>query len=552
MKTPASGILLSNRLESQKLEPQKPGSKDPQAKKYEAKGKDQHTEAPTNISLPDIVSALSFALDLTEGAMPGHAVRTCLLGMRLAEALNLSNDEKSDLYYALLLKDVGCSSNAAHLSEILGGDDRQAKHDSSLQDWSKISWIALRTVWASVLPGASPLVKLRRMVKLTRERKQSYAEMVGIRAERGAGIVTKIGLSEQTADFIRHLDEHWNGCGYPGHLRGEAIPLGSRILSIAQNLDVFYTEYGADAAMKMLRKRSRKWFDPGLVKVVQTLHNAGNLWNCLGAGVDRDIVLALDPGLSNAISPDATLTNMGPGVTRQTLPDTAPPARTGTSGSGIFGLGLRRRTTAIQIDKICEAFADVVDAKSSYTYEHSMGVTRAAGMIAEQLGLEPERRNLVYRSALLHDIGKLRIPNSILDKPGKLDAGEWNVVREHPLLTERILGRIAKFDVIARTASQHHERLDGSGYPHGLRAEQLSLEARLIAVADVYGALSEHRPYRPALEPDEIMSIMSKDVPDKLDPVCFDALRSALKRTGGLVRAADGEMLTSHGTMTPA
>jgi putative nucleotidyltransferase with HDIG domain len=508
---------------------------------------DVQGSAPSNISLPDIVSALSFALDLTEGAMPGHAVRTCLLGMRIAEAIELSNDEKSDLYYALLLKDVGCSSNAAHLSEILGGDDRKAKRDSSLQDWSKISWVALRTVWRSVLPGSPPLAKLGRMIQLSRQRKQAHAAMVGVQAERGAGIVTKIGLSEQTADFIRHLDEHWNGCGHPDRQRGEEIPLGSRILNIAQNLDVFHTEHGADAAMKMLSKRNGKWFDPRLVKVVERLHGAGDFWSCVGAGIDRDVVLALDPGLTGTAAP----TDMGPGVTSLAGGSAAGARGPGTSGSGIFGLGLRRRTTAIQIDRICEAFADVVDAKSSFTYEHSLGVTRAAGMIAEQLGLAPERKTLVYRSALLHDIGKLRIPNSILDKPGKLDDGEWQVIREHPLLTERILGRIAKFGLIARTASQHHERLDGSGYPHGLRGEDLSLEARLIAVADVYGALSENRPYRPALDPEEIMAIMSRDVPEKLDAACFDALRIALKRTGGAVRCANGEMLSSVQPQTP-
>jgi putative nucleotidyltransferase with HDIG domain len=264
---------------------------------------------------------------------------------------------------------------------------------------------------------------------------------------------------------------------------------------------VFYTAYGADAAMAMLRKRNWRWFDPRLVNLAASLHSKNDLWNSVGEAADRDRVLALDPGLAG-------------------------------------------NTTVVQIDNVCEAFADVVDAKSSFTYAHSMGVTRAATMIAEQLGLEPERQSLVYRAALLHDIGKLRVPNSILDKPGKLDAGEWKVIREHPLLTQRILERVTKFDLIARTASQHHERLDGSGYPHGLRGADLSIEARVIAVADVYGALSEDRPYRPALSADEIMAIMREDVPEKLDRTCFEALQRGLDRTGGAVRLANGQMLS--------
>ena len=482
--------------------------------------RDQQASAG-NISLSDIVSALSFALDLTEGAMPGHSIRTCLLGMRIAEALGLSSDEKSDLYYALLLKDVGCSSNAAHLTEMLGGDDLKTRRAIRLDDWTRTSWKSLRSAWSGMLPNSSPLAKFRRLVGIVTHRDIHHQQMIAVRADRGAKIAIKIGLSDQTAQAIQHLDEHWNGCGYPGKLRGNDIPLASRIANIAQNLDVFYTEQGVHAAIAILRKRSGRWFDPSLVKLVDALHLEGNLWSCLGAGEDRDKVLALDPGLRDPA-----------------LSDDAGPAR-----------HLGGRAKAIQIDRVCEAFADVVDAKSSYTYEHSLGVTRAAGMIAQQLGLPPDRQQLVYRSALLHDIGKLRIPNSILDKPGKLDAGEWQVVREHPLLTQRILERIAKFDIIARTASQHHERLDGSGYPHGLHADQLSLEARLIAVADVYGALSEDRPYRPALATEEIFSIMSKDVPEKLDRTCFDALRIALKRTGGVVRGANGEILSSQAAM---
>jgi putative nucleotidyltransferase with HDIG domain len=152
--------------------------------------------------------------------------------------------------------------------------------------------------------------------------------------------------------------------------------------------------------------------------------------------------------------------------------------------------------TATDINLICEAFSDVVDAKSSFTYRHSMGVTEAAVEIASGLGLSEDRARLVKRAALLHDLGKLRVPNSILDKPGKLDGQEWSVVQEHPRLTGEILSRIGNFGELASVAAGHHEKLDGSGYPHRLVASQLPIETRIIAVADVYGALTENRPYR--------------------------------------------------------
>jgi putative nucleotidyltransferase with HDIG domain len=183
---------------------------------------------------------------------------------------------------------------------------------------------------------------------------------------------------------------------------------------------------------------------------------------------------------------------------------------------------------ASDIDLICEAFADVVDAKSSFTYRHSLGVTDAAGKIATKLGLTGQKRTLVHRAALLHDIGKLRVPNSILDKPGKLDPEEWRVVQEHPRLTREILSRIGPFEELAVIAGAHHEKLDGSGYPNRETAAQLSLEARVIAVADVYGALTEDRPYRPGMTAEQALQIIARDIPHKLDADCYEALVSSV------------------------
>jgi HD-GYP domain-containing protein (c-di-GMP phosphodiesterase class II) len=147
-------------------------------------------------------------------------------------------------------------------------------------------------------------------------------------------------------------------------------------------------------------------------------------------------------------------------------------------------------------------------------------------MIGKSLGLAPARMQMLRRAALLHDIGKLSVSNMILDKPGHLDDNEFRLVKRHAALTREILSRMPSLDEISVIAGEHHEKLDGTGYPFGLKAQQLSLESRLIAVADVYGALSEDRPYRPRLDPEEIFRIMKKDVPGKLDGECFEALRA--------------------------
>jgi putative nucleotidyltransferase with HDIG domain len=445
------------------------------------------------VSLNEILSALSFALDLTEGAVPGHALRSCVLGMRLAGELGLRPRQRAALYYALLLKDVGCSSNAARLCQIIGGgDERRVKAGVKLEDWTKPNRPKLSTIqllWKTVLPSAGVVERTAGILKIGLTQHRNNEEMITLRCDRGAHILRKLGLGNDAAEAVRGLDEHWDGSGYPERRIGNTIPLESRILAVAQHLDVFASEQGTDAAMKVLRERSGRWFDPELVRIAERLHRDGSLWQ-------------------------AALRDTPEGVTR----------------SAAFELGPDTidMLEEADIDLICEAFADVVDAKSTFTYRHSLGVTTAAVSIALALGLNEERTQLVNRAALLHDIGKLRVPNSILDKPGKLDAEEWRVVQEHPRLTREILSRIGPFGELAAIAGAHHEKLDGTGYPDKLTADRLPLEARIIAVADVYGALTENRPYRPGLALEQVVEIMSRDIPHKLDADCFEALISAV------------------------
>jgi HD-GYP domain-containing protein (c-di-GMP phosphodiesterase class II) len=446
------------------------------------------------IDMPEIISALSFALDLTEGAVAGHALRSCVLGMRIALEARLSEFQQSDLYFALLLKDVGCSSNSARMCQIVGGgDDRAVKAGVKLEDWTqpgKPKLSTLKLMWNNVLPDGNALERVLRIAQIGRTQHKNNEEMIGLRCDRGASIVAKIGLGQATAEAVRCLDEHWDGSGYPNRWRGERIPLLARIAAIAQHLDVFATEKGTEHAILVLEERSGKWFDPELVRIAVSLHKRGKLWlDCLAGdteGRTRDRVIAMQPSDTMPLGPD-------------------------------------------KIDRICEAFSDVVDAKSPFTRSHSMGVAEAALTIANSMGLSADRTKLIHRAALLHDLGKLRVPNSILDKPSKLTSEEFGVVKEHPALTRQILERIPSFRLMAQIAGAHHEKLDGTGYPHHLSAAELSLESRIIAVADVYAALSEERPYRESLDLGQVSAIMLKDIPTKLDPECFEALLVGLR-----------------------
>jgi HD-GYP domain-containing protein (c-di-GMP phosphodiesterase class II) len=449
-------------------------------------------------SLAEIISALSFALDLTEGAVPGHAVRCCLLGMRLGSELGFSDLELADLYHALLLKDVGCSSNAARMCQIIGGgDERVVKSGVKPETWTRPhppSPSAVRLLWNSALPDEGPFRKAGRIVRIALTQQDNNREIIQTRCDRGASIVRKIGLSEQTALAVRALDEHWDGSGYPERSTGTAISPLARVMAVAQHLDVFAVERGPAMAMQVLRQRSRRWFDPEVVKAAESLHRNSMLWmHCLPGSSDS-------PSQSQRFARSAVL-------------DLAPPQIAGTSPS--------------HIDTICEAFADVVDAKSHFTFSHSVGVTSIASAIGNVMGLRPDRRQLLHRAALLHDLGKVRVPNSVLDKPRNLDSDEWSIMREHPGLTGSILRRVKQFREMAFIAGAHHERLDGSGYPDHLHAEDLPLEARILAVADVYTAIIEDRPYRDGYSHKQAIEIMMHEVPGRLDADCFAALRTA-------------------------
>ena len=361
----------------------------------------RENEAPETLSLAEILSSLSYALDLTSGQVPGHTERACLIGMRLAAALGLDEATMNSLYHALLMKDAGCSSNAARMFEIYGGDDIRANHAAKVVDWSRIVE-AVKYAAAHALPESGLLARARRMLKI--------AGMGGItdkimesRCSRGAEIALSLGLGAEAAECIRYLDEHWDGQGAPYHLRGEQIPILARVACLAQTLEVFSTTFGPEPAYEMLHARAGRWFDPTLVHVADSFRRDDAFW------------------YSVRESPHATLLGLD-------IEAAAQPA------------------TEERLDAVCSAFAQIVDAKSHFTGEHSSRVCEVSLEIADGLGITGQRRTTLRRAALLHDIGKLAVPNTILDKNGKPTEDEWACIRRHPYYTQQVLSQITGFE----------------------------------------------------------------------------------------------------------
>src|SRR5688500_17977310 len=444
------------------------------------------SDAGDRIALSEIIAALSYALDITEGQPEGHSVRTCLIGMRIGEELRLGPEQRSALFYTLLLKDAGCSANSAATCEAFGADDQEVKRSWKLVDWSS-RWQSFVHVVKNVRPGGSAAARARQVAGF------AFAgavgtELVRTRCERGADIARMLELADDTAEAIRALDEHWDGRGVPLGLLGQEIPLLARIAGLAQTVEIFHSQHGLEAAFAVADDRARRWFDPELVRALRPLRHDGAFWARLHGGDVRQQAAALEPS-------DRVLV-----------------------------------ADAERLDRIAEAFARVIDAKSPYTFRHSEGVAGYAVDIGRELGFAaPELRDL-RRAALLHDIGKLGVSNRILDKPGKLTEGEFAEVRRHPEFTYRILARVACVRDLAEVAASHHERMDGRGYHRGIAAGTLPRPARVLAVADVCDALAAERPYRAALPRERVLEIMRADRGTAFCPECFDALETALAR----------------------
>jgi HD-GYP domain-containing protein (c-di-GMP phosphodiesterase class II) len=442
---------------------------------------------PKSLKLSELIGSFSYALDITEGQPAGHCVRCGWIGTHIGRRIGLSEEQMWELYYTLLLKDLGCSSNAARICELYLTDDLNFKHDYKKVGDSLPQVLGFVLKHTGLKAGLAE--RFRSVMTILRDGPEIARDLVATRCQRGAEIAALLRFPEGVSKGIYSLDEHFNGQGKPARLAGEEIPVYSRIALLAQVIDVFNMADGRAAALREVRLRAGQWFDPALVTAFEEVAQSEAFWSVLGGPNIDQAVAELQPQ----------------GRAQHPLDDD-------------------------YLDDIAIAFGQVVDAKSPYTSGHSARVALYTDMIGEALGLSMDRRRWLKRGALLHDVGKLGVSNSVLDKAGALDRAEWDAVKQHAHFTETILGRIGAFRELAAIAGAHHERLDGSGYPRGLNADDISIETRIITTADIFDAITATRPYRGAIPVPQAVELMAKTVGSALDPACFDALTRAVER----------------------
>ena len=282
--------------------------------------------------------------------------------------------------------------------------------------------------------------------------------------------------------------ERWDGRGVPAGTKGDEILTTARIVNLADVVEVFYRVDGVAAAISVARQRSGTQFDPALVDAFCS--SAAELFAQLDTVGTWDAVIADEPGLTAWMS-DA------------------------------------------EFDTALEAIADFADLKSPYTIGHSRGVALLAAAAAHDYGLPAEETQLVRRAGLVHDLGRLGVSNAIWDKPGELTAAEFERVRLHPYLTERILALSADLAPLGALAVEHHERLDGSGYPRGLTGNTLTLPSRILAAADAYRTRVEPRPHRPACPADDVaVKLRAEARAGRLDGGAVEAVLRAAGQPG--------------------
>ncbi len=432
------------------------------------------------VRLAELVAALSLGVDLGFGQPMEHVLRQCLIALRIADQAGLGEQDRAAVYYTALLVNVGCHSDA-HEQAKWFGDDITLKSGKYQHEFGSVRGVlaTLRLLGG----GNPPLHRFRVGLDFAMSGHRDLDGMITSHARLARGLAEQLGLPAAASEAIGAAYEQWDGKGWPGKLKAEAVPIAARIAQLAEFAEVAARVGGADAARALARRRSGRQFDPALAALV--CDKPQEILGDLESVPAWDAVIAAEPTLAAALS-------------------------------------------AAQLDAALAAIANFIDLKSPYTLGHSAAVAELAASAGEVCGLPADELRTLRLAGLVHDFGRLGVSNAIWDKPGSLSAGEWERVRMYPYLTERMVHQSPALAPLGEIAVQHRERLDGSGYPRGLPGAAISRPSRILAAADVYQSCREPRPHRPARPPDEAAAALRASVrAGQLDGKAVEAVLEA-------------------------
>ncbi len=436
--------------------------------------------ANLHLRLAELLASLSLAIDLGTGQPMEWVLKCTLLATNLSKTLNLSADEQHDVFYLALLRHVGCTANSHSDAELFG--DELAVAEGMTLDTADMNAM-MGFVFRNTGKGRPALTRLQMIARLMSLGPSLAEPNHNSHCEVAQRVALTLGLPDRLQPMLWQLYERWDGKGTPKRLKGEDLALPIRVIHLVQDVATFYSLSGVEAALAMARARSGGQFDPALTDAF--CQHAPDLCAPLNTESTWDAVLNAEPGQPRHLNDDG-------------------------------------------FDAACHAVADFTDMKSPFTLGHSRHVAQLAEAAARECRLPQSDVEAMRHAALIHDIGRVGVTAGIWGKPGPLTEGEWERVRLHPYYTERVFARSPALEPLGALAALHHERLDGSGYHRRVAGSALPLTARLLAAADVYCAMTETRPHRPAFASEAAAEQLRRDArAGKFDEKAADAVLAA-------------------------
>lgn len=432
--------------------------------------------------LAELAGVLSLIADAAMGMPADRGLRTALVATRLAACADLSVAERSDAFYVGLLKYAGCTAESEVLAAVTGDEVAFGQFVYGIDLWRmRESLPAIVRAATSGRRGVSAAqAAVRMFAQLPRLLDTIHAHCDVARA-----IAAELGLPARTQELLELAFERWDGKGVPGRLRGDRIAPALRCVHAGAEIEAGHRAGGVDGARVIARKRARRAIDPELADLFD--RHAGEICAALDASSTWAVLLDAEP------TPHA---EASPAIVRAAL----------------------------------RTMGHVADLRSACRRGHADAVATLARGAARELGLAAETVELVERAGFVHDIGTVVVSTLIWNKPGALTEPERERVRLHAYIGERLLARAPVLAPLAAIAITAHERLDGGGYHRCTNASGLSTEARVLAAADVYRALTERRAYRRALAPRDAAALVQEEV--RAGKLCGSAAAAVLASAG--------------------
>jgi HD-GYP domain-containing protein (c-di-GMP phosphodiesterase class II) len=372
-----------------------------------------------------------------------------LLAALLADELGLSEEERATVYYTNMVLWIGCHADSHEFSRWFG-DDLAMRRDSYEHDWAGAAYLLFilrRTGSHQPVPR-----RTRQLLTLMTAPRSQMTTLIHSHCLSAGLMAEHIGLDRRVVEAVGCAYERWDGSGLPEGRRGDEIPLATRVVQLVETCEVHLRMHGTSGALAMTRARSGHQFDPRLVRAL------GACRERIDALPDEDVwAQAL------ALAPDGEVMLRG-----------------------------------AELDSLLGSIGDFADLKCPFTVGHSRAVSELASAAATRMGLPPGDVDVVRRAGLVHDLGRIGVPNSVWERSAPLSESDRERIRLYPYLTGRVLNRVQGLERVTAVAEAHRERLDGSGYPRGLTAAVLPMTQRILSAADSYRGSLEHRPHRPA------------------------------------------------------